>query len=113
MFSAKIITITFLSSFFGIFIVDYLENKPQFKIILKTFLLIIIIFSIYNLIAGLNLWFGWEDPLSKATPEQMGRTSARRGGGLVLLIISFWPYILILAGAYWTWIYFMIFRKIK
>ena len=41
MFSAKIITITFLSSFFGIFIVEYLENKPKFKIILKTLLLIL------------------------------------------------------------------------
>ena len=113
MFSAKIITITFLSSFFGIFIVEYLENKPKFKIILKTLLLIFIFFSIYNLIAGLNLWFGWEDPLSKATPEQMGRTSARRGGGLVLLFISFWPYILTFVGAYLTWLYFMILRKIK
>ena len=113
MFSVKIITITFLSSFFGIFIVEYLENKPQFKIILKTLLLIFIIFSIYNLIAGLNLWSGWEDPLSKATPEQMGRTSARRGGGLVLLIISFWPYILTIAGAYYSWLYFMILKRIK
>ena len=68
MFTAKIIAITFLSSFFGIFVVEYLEGKPQLKIILKTLLLIFIFFSIYNLIAGLNLWFGWEDPLSKATP---------------------------------------------
>ena len=89
MFTAKIIAITFLSSFFGIFVVEYLEGKPQLKIILKTLLLIFIFFSIYNLIAGLNLWFGWEDPLSKATPEHLGRTSARRGGGLVLLVISF------------------------
>ena len=79
MFSAKIIAFTFLSSFFGIFIIEYLENKPQLKIILKTLLFIFIIFSIYNLIAGLNLWFGWEDPLSKATPEQMCRAGARRG----------------------------------
>ena len=100
MFTAKIIAITFLSSFFGIFVVEYLEGKPQLKIILKTLLLIFIFFSIYNLIAGLNLWFGWEDPLSKVTPEQMGRTSARRGGGLVLLVISFWPYILTFVGAY-------------
>ena len=113
MFSAKIITITFLSSFFGIFIVEYLENKPKFKIILKTLLLIFIFFSIYNLIAGLNLWFGWEDPLSKATPEQMGRAGARRGGGLLLLIISFWPYILTFASVYMIWLYSMIFRRIK
>ena len=63
MFTAKIIAITFLSSFFGIFVVEYLEGKPQLKIILKTLLIIFIFFSIYNLIAGLNLWFGWEDPL--------------------------------------------------
>ena len=113
MFTAKIIAITFLSSFFGIFVVEYLEGKPQLKIILKTLLLIFIFFSIYNLIAGLNLWFGWEDPLSKATPEQMGRAGARRGGGLLLLIISFWPYILTIAGIYLTWLYSMILKRIK
>tara|TARA_Y100000768_G_C23639392_1_gene523371 strand:- start:240 stop:581 length:342 start_codon:yes stop_codon:yes gene_type:complete len=113
MFSAKIITITFLSTVFGIFIIEYLENKPKLKIILKILLLIFIIFSIYNLLAGLNLWFGWEDPLSKATPEQIGRAGARRGGGLLILIISFWPYILTFLSAYMIWLYSMIFRRTK
>ena len=71
------------------------------------------IVSIYNFIAGLSMSFGWEDPLSNATPEQQGRAAARRGGGLVLLIISFWPYILTIVGAYLSWLYFMIFRRIK
>jgi len=113
MFSAKIIAITFLSSFFGIFIVEYLEKKNQFQKILKIILLIFIIFSIYNFIAGLSMSFGWEDPLSNITTEQQGRAAARRKGGLVLLIISFWPYILTLAGAYMTWLYFMIFKRMK
>ena len=80
---------------------------------LSTRLLTFIIFSIYNFIAGLSMSFGWEDPLSKITPEQQGRAAARRGGGIVLLIISFWPYILTIAGAYLSWLYFMIFRRIK
>lgn len=113
MFSAKIIAITFLSSFFGIFVVEYLEEKSRFKNFLKLILITFIIFSIYNFFAGLNLWFGWEDPLSKASPEQMGRASARRGGGLLLLIISFWPYILTIAGIYLTWLYSMILKRIK
>ena len=113
MFTAKIIAITFLSSFFGIFVVEYLEKKNQYKQILKIILLTFIIFSIYNFIAGLSMSFGWDDPLSNATPEQQGRTAARRGGGIILLIIKFWPYILTIAGAYLSWLYFMIFRRIK
>ena len=113
MFTAKIITITFLSTFFGIFLVQYLENKVKYQKILKIILLVFIIFSIYNFIAGLSMSFGWEDPLSNASPEQKGRTAARRGGGLVLLIISFWPYILTFVGAYMSWLYYMLFKKIS
>jgi hypothetical protein len=111
MFSSKIIVVTFLSSFFGIYLVNFLESKKKLKNLLKVVLIIFIIFSIYNFSAGLNLWFGWEDPLSNITPEQQGRTAARRGGGIVLLIISFWPYILTFVGAYLTWLYSMILKR--
>jgi len=113
MFSAKIITITFLITFFGIFVVQFLENKEKFKTLLKLILLIFIICSLYNFLAGLSLWFGWEDPLSNITPEQQGRAAARRGGGIVLLIISFWPYILTFLGAYLTWLYSMILKRLR
>lgn len=111
MFSAKIIAVTFISTFFGIFLVEFLENKKKFRKIFQTVLLIFIIFSLYNFLAGLNLMFGWEDPLFDITPEQQGRAAARRGGGIILLIISFWPYILTFAGAYLSWLYIMIFKK--
>jgi len=113
MFSSKIIAVTFLSSFFGIYLVNFLEGKKKLKNLLKFVLLIFIIFSIYNFLAGLNLLFGWEDPLSNITPEQQGRAAARRGGGIVLLIISFWPYILTFVGAYLIWLYSMILKKTK
>ena len=111
MFSSKIIVVTFLSSFFGIYLVNFLESKKKLKNLLKVVLIIFIIFSIYNFLAGLNLWFGWEDPLSNITPEQQGRAAARRGGGFILLIISFWPYILTFVGAYLTWLYLMILKR--
>ena len=113
MFTTKIITITLLSSFFGIFLVNFLENKKKLEQILKLILIIFILFSIYNFFAGLNMMFGWEDPLFSAKPEQIGRAAARRGGGLFLLVISFWPYILTFAGAYIGWLYFTLFKRLK
>lgn len=111
MFSAKIIAFTFLSAFFGIYLVNFLESKKKLKNLLKLVLFILILFSVYNFLAGLNLWFGWEDPLSNITPEQQGRAAARRGGGIILLIISFWPYILTFVGIYLTWLYTMILKR--
>ena len=55
--------------------------------------------------------FDWEDPLANATPEQRGRAAARRRGGFVLLIIEYWPYILTIFGALWSFIYYSAFKK--
>ena len=99
MFTANILTVTVLSSLFGIFLVEYLENKINYHQIFKIVLLILLLFSIYNFFGGLSMIFDWEDPLANATLEQRGRAMARRRGGFVLLIIEYWPYILTIFGA--------------
>ena len=94
MFTFNIISIFLISSFILTFIRDYFEEKELFKY-LKIILILMIIAAIYNLLAGIFLLSGWEDPFSNADPQILGRTGARRGGGLVLLMIRFWPYFLI------------------
>ena len=68
MFTANILTVTVLSSLFGIFLVEYLENKINYHQIFKIVLLILLLFSIYNFFGGLSMIFDWEDPLANATP---------------------------------------------
>ena len=111
MFSANILTVTVLSSLFGIYLVEYLESKMSYHQIFKIILLILLLFSIYNFFGGLSMIFDWEDPLANVTPEQRGRAAARRRGGFVLLIIEYWPYILTIFGAIWSFIYYSAFKN--
>ena len=94
MITAKIIAISFIGSFVIIWPMTYFQDKEKFEF-LKICVTILIIFSAYNLIAGIYLLSGWEDPLSQASGQQQGRAAARRGGGIILLAIKFWPYVLI------------------
>jgi hypothetical protein len=111
MFSSNILTVTVLSSLFGIYLVEHLESKMSYHKIFKIILLILLLFSIYNFFGGLSMIFDWEDPLANATGQQRGRVAARRGGGFLLLIIEYWPYILTIFGALWSFIYYSAFKK--
>ena len=107
MFDTQIIIITFFVSLFGMLILQFAEEKMKLsKEVLKFILIIALISSIYNALAGMSMIFDWTDLLSKASPEQMGRAAARRGGGFILLLISFWPYILTAYGSIMSWLYF-------
>ena len=97
MFTAKIITTTVILSFVLVFLMNFLQSKPR---LLKLFQLVVIssiLVSLYNLIAGIHLLIGWEDPLINASGKELGEASARgRGrGGVFIVIIKFWPYVLI------------------
>ena len=54
--------------------------------------------SVYLLLAGLFLAADWPDPLAGADPSQIAHAAARRRGGLILLVIRFWPYFLMGVG---------------
>ena len=59
------------------------------------------------LVAGIDLLAGWSDPFLDADPEVMGKAAARgRGpgrGGLIIIAIRFWPYVLIGIGGFIGW----------
>ena len=99
MFTAKMIAISFIGSFIIILPMVFLQDKEKWEL-LKICVGIFTIFSVYNLIAGIYLLSGWEDPLSQASGQQQGRVAARRGGGVILLAIKYWPYALIGWGGY-------------
>jgi len=63
--------------------------------------------SLYCVAAGLHLLSGWEDPISGADPEAVGNAASRgRGrGGIIILLIRFWPYALIVLGGWWASVY--------
>ena len=85
MFTAKLIAITFIGSFVIVWPMSFLQDKEKWEF-LKICVAIFTIFSVYNLIAGIYLLTGWEDPLSQASGQQQGRVAARRGGGFVVLV---------------------------
>ena len=60
--AAKIIGISFIGSFVIIWPMTYFQDKEKFEF-LKICVTILIIFSAYNLIVGIYLLSGWEDPL--------------------------------------------------
>ena len=61
-----------------------------------------LITGLYVILAGIHLAGGWEDPLKNADPKTLGSVSARGGGkgGIVILAIKFWPYVLMGVGGY-------------
>jgi len=78
----------------------------------KTSLVIGLLASLYCLAAGLFLLTDWQDPFATADPAALARTSATHGGkgGIVVLAIRFWPYVLIGLGGYFSYSSFSILR---
>ena len=101
MFSSEVITFFFISVFASIYLFQLLH---KFRAI--SLAKIIVAFgcfsSIYCVLAGLFLAFGWQDPLSTASTEMVTRTSLSHGGrgGLLVAVIRYWPYVLIGLGIY-------------
>ena len=102
MFTAKIITISVLLSFAIIWAMNFLAYKEKLIRLFQIVVIISILTSLYNLLAGIYLLSGWEDPFAKASSEEIVNASARSGGkgGIIILIIKYWPYALIAWGGY-------------
>lgn len=113
MFTAKIIMIAVAAMFLSFLPVPWLERRNFSKTLVKTLLTIGLIASVYVVVAGLMLLGdGWENPLAGADPGAVGKASthARGKGGVVLLVIAFWPYVMIGSGGYLGWQYAAILR---
>jgi hypothetical protein len=59
-----------------------------------------LLLGLYCLAAGLYWGIGWEDPFQGADPEEMSQVAAHPKKGLALFVMRYWPWLLMLFGAY-------------
>jgi hypothetical protein len=87
-------------------------EKRQIRKLPTLVLVVGLIASMYCLSAGIFLFFDWQDPLAAASTEQIANASMKHGGkgGIVILAIKYWPYVLIGLGGYFSYSYFQILR---
>lgn len=95
MFSASVVAIFFVGMFLAIFLSEYFENRALPTIAAYAMTLCSLC-ALYCLVAAVALAIGWESPLSNAAPEQIVQDAATHGGrgGLFILVIRFWPFVL-------------------
>jgi hypothetical protein len=101
MFAAYPIAIVFVAMFAAVLPVEWLEKGGHGSIV-RAMLTISLISGTYCLAAGVHLLGGWQDPFAAATSQELAGASASSGrrGGLIILMIRFWPYVLIGLGGY-------------
>jgi len=98
-FAGRFIAVGFITMFGAVFLFLLTEKmgwlRPQ-----RAIVAISLLAALYCVAAGVSLHFGWQDPFASADPTHYARASAsgRGGGGIILLAIRFWPYVLIGLG---------------
>jgi hypothetical protein len=112
MFQAQIITVCFLTMFGAIFVFNFFEKRHR-AIAEKAALILGLVAGVYCIAAGAFLLSGWQDPFAAATAQQLGHVAGSHGGrgGIVILAIRFWPYVLIGFGAFSSYHYLAILKS--
>jgi hypothetical protein len=113
MFTGQYIAIAFLTMFaaIGAFL---LIEKRRWLLAERPVLLLGLVASGYCIAAGLFLLSGWQDPLGVASSLEVAHAATSHGGrgGVAILVIRFWPYVLIGLGSYCGYYYILIFKHI-
>ena len=65
--------------------------------------------SLIMVLQGLHMWNTWEG-LSATEVPTSAAAKARGKGGIVLLIINFWPQVLVFGYGYFIWIQRYVFK---
>jgi hypothetical protein len=67
----------------------------------------------YCLFAGIAMIADWSNPLSHASGQLLGHTAAmgRGGGSLLLIIIGFWPHVLIVLSGFTGFVWTLVLMK--
>lgn len=102
----------FIGMFASMKLIEFLEERKAIKA-LKVVLVFNLIASLYCLVAGVYLALNWQDPFAQASSEQLGSAAASHGGkgGIVILAIRFWPYVLIGFGGMFAFRSFVTLRN--
>lgn len=96
MFSSEVITFFFLSVIVCYHLLKFLGRFSAINV--KKFTLsFAIASSIYCILAGLFLLYGWQDPLTGVSAESIANTQSRYKG-IFLIVVKYWPFVLIWLG---------------
>lgn len=105
MFEGKAIAFFMLTSFGSIFLCRFLEQQGAFRAA-KFVMIYSVAAAMYCVAAGLWLAVDWHDPLAAASDNAAasGAVGHGRRGGLILVLIVYWPYALMAFGAYFGYL---------
>jgi hypothetical protein len=92
MSQTSLIFICILVQFFAPLLLNKFEGA---KIIFNSLLLILLLASLFNLMAGIDMAFNW-NPFSEVDSSLIAKGSSSHGGkgSFVVFAIQFWPYVL-------------------
>lgn len=97
MFTEQLIDMAFVLMIFATFLTQWLEKHKQRKLAIAIYW-IMLAASVYCVAAGVHLATGWNDPFASVDPRDVASATHGRRGGLVVMAIRFWPYVLIGLG---------------
>ena len=101
MFAGRIILVAFLISFVAAFPMAALAKLGRIRTI-RALMLVAAVASAYCIAAGIFLSADWQDPFATATTDELTRGAVSSGGrgGIIILVIRYWPLALIAFGSY-------------
>jgi hypothetical protein len=94
--------------FLSVFIIQLFKSR-KWIFVTKFFSLVLIISCILCFISGILMIPNWGNPFSNASPQLIGRIAAHRRGWLILLVVRFWPYMLIVFSSLFSFLGVTIF----
>lgn len=108
MFSAQFITIFFAAMLLAVGALVLIQKRGWIAIE-GIILAVGLGAAVYCVAAGVFLLSGWQDPFASASSQEVGQAAATHGGrgGVVILAIRFWPYVLMGLGSYFGYGYLL------
>ncbi|MBT6047727.1 MAG: hypothetical protein HOG49_13040 [Candidatus Scalindua sp.] len=99
MFSGWIIFYFIIGAFVSNILAQFLGKRTMHRASNVLFVFSLIA-GIYCLAAGIFLAAEWQDPFANANISSSTYVRGRGRGGLVILVIKYWPYVLIGLGGF-------------
>jgi hypothetical protein len=114
LFTGRLIAIGFAGMFAAAFLF-LLTEKMDWQSAQRPILALGLLAALYCVTAGISLHLGWQDPLTNVNDTHYARASAsgRGRGGIVLLAIRYWPYVLMGLGAFFAYHMLRILRALS
>lgn len=113
-FPATAIAVAMLLAFGTVFPLTFLDRRGH-RDTAANLALVAALSAAYCLLAGASMIESWQNPFAASSSATMSSAAGSHGGrgGIVILVIMFWPYALILFGAYFGHAHFTIWRNMR